>query len=206
MQESQKTLQRLGENATRLHKASADDAEVQQIDVEVMVENEAVTTIVDSGANVDYVNAEWCRKKGFEQKELGGGSMEGYDGKATQMRLKEATIPFKYQGKRFRQRFMIVEETGPDLLVLGMPWLKAENPEVDWQKGTVTLRKKNQRRSRRSKQKEKEPSEKELTQQGRGGYNEPKKGEQDYQTRLKETRDKLPAEIRDYAKVFCQRE
>jgi len=204
MQESQTTLQKLGENATRLHKASTNDAEVEQIDVKVTVANEAVIAIVDSGANVDYVNARWCKEKGFEQKELGSGSMEGYDGRITQMRLKEATIPFEYQGKRFRQQFRIVEETGPDLLVLGMPWLKEENPEVDWQKRTVTLRKNNRRRARKSKQTQKEKNEEKLTQQGRGGYNKPEEGEQDYQARLKETREKLPAEIRDYAEVFCQ--
>jgi hypothetical protein len=204
--ESIKTLQELDKNIAKLRKVSTKDSEVDQIDIEVTVGNETISAVIDCGANVDYVNEAWCKAKGFE---LGEGCMEGFDGRLTQMKLKEAVIPFEFQGTMMKQKFRIVRETSTDLLVLGMPWLKKINPAIDWQERTVKLRnKKAHKKARKSKQKRQDHQQDEGTQHGRGGYNKtpPKdKDEEDYQERLRETQAKLPEELREYAEVFCQR-
>jgi hypothetical protein len=86
--ESEKTLQKLNENITKLRKVSTSITEVKQIDVQVEVENETLTVIIDCGASVDYVNEAWCEKKGFATVNVGKGWMEGYDGRQTDVQLK----------------------------------------------------------------------------------------------------------------------
>jgi hypothetical protein len=51
----------------------------------------------------------------------------------TKVPIKEATIPFTLKGKFQKHKFRAIAETGSDLIVLGMPWLRKENPEIDWQ-------------------------------------------------------------------------
>jgi hypothetical protein len=67
--------------------------------------------------------------------------MRGYDGKQKRAMILRASIEFRYQGQRIRQRFRVVEETDDDLMVLGLPWLQRLNPDIDWKKRIVTLRK-----------------------------------------------------------------
>jgi hypothetical protein len=185
------------------------DSEVDQIDIEVTVGKETISGVIDCGANVDYVNEAWCKAKGFREERIGEGCMEGFDGHLTQMKLKEAEIPFAFQGTKMKQKFRIIKETSTDLLVLGMPWLKKINPAIDWQERTVKLRNRQKpKKARKSKQKRKTQQQDDSTQHGRGGYNKSPpmdEEEEDYLKRLKETQAKLPEELKDYAEVFCQR-
>jgi gag-polyprotein putative aspartyl protease len=114
---------------------------VKQIDIRVKVGNETVTAIVDCGADADYINEEWCEKKNFPIKDIGDGWMEGFDGKRKKTKLRDAEVKFRFDGVFQRQKFRVIKETGEDLMVLGMPWLQKMNPEINWQKRTVTLRK-----------------------------------------------------------------
>jgi hypothetical protein len=138
--ESEETLRKLNENVTKLRKASAENTEEEQIDIKIKLKDTTISAIIDCGANVDYVNQAWCEAQGFEIYEVGSGSMEGYDGRTTRMKLKETEIKFEFQGRLMKQKFRIIKETSKDLLVLGMPWLRKINPAIDWQKKTVELR------------------------------------------------------------------
>jgi hypothetical protein len=194
---------------------------VKQIDINVKVGNETITAIVDCGANVDYVNEAWCEEMKFPIREMGQGWMEGYDAKRTKVKLREAEIKFRFQGKFQRQKFRVIKETGSDLLVLGMPWLQKTNPEVDWQKRTVNLRKPASQSLRAKMETPTEPKkiakkvntgvncEIKPTEGRRGGYGgdqtcKKKLKEKIFQQRLEETREGLPDEVKEYADVFCQ--
>ena len=200
----------------KLRMVNADESEVKQIDIQVRVGKETITAIVDCGANVDYINKKWCEEKGFMVTEAGQGWMEGYDGKQKKVKLQEAEVKFRFQGVFFRHKFRVIETTGSDILVLGMPWLQKHNPNIDWQKRKVTLKK--------GKNKAIQKEDETLTDQGgiakrvelrteptqgqRKGYDTTgvlTKEREDYEQRLQETRDKLPEELKDYAEVFCQR-
>ena len=228
--ESQRTLKSLEENIIKLRMVNAEEPEVQQIDVRVKVGKETITAIVDCGANVDYVNEEWCTKKGFPIIETGHGWMEGYDGEQKRVKLQEAEIKFRFQGVFFRHKFRVIEATGTDILVLGMPWLQKHNPDIDWQKREVTLKRKASKANKATQQRNEIPIEprriaKKLhsginqgmkpTEGRRGGYDttgvrkdkvEEGSKEEDYRRRLQETKDKLPKELKEYAEVFCQKE
>jgi hypothetical protein len=73
-EESEQTLGKLKENITKLQMVSTEEEEqVKQIDVQVKVGNETIAAIVDCGADVDYVNEEWCKRKDSQlQKQAKG--------------------------------------------------------------------------------------------------------------------------------------
>jgi len=90
-------------------------------------------------------------------------------------------IEFRYQGQRIRQKFQVVKETDNDLMVLGIPWLQRLNPDIDWRKRTVTLKKASttQRRNKetpalkKAEEAKKKPSQDNTKPTGfgkRGGY------------------------------------
>ena len=142
-EESEQTLGKLKENITKLQMVSTEEEEqVKQIDVQVKVGNETIAAIVDCGADVDYVNEEWCKRKGFPITETGEGLMRGFDGRQTRAKIQKTEIKFRFEGVFMRQKFRVVKETDNDLMVLGLPWLQRINPDIDWKKRTVTLREK----------------------------------------------------------------
>jgi aspartyl protease len=176
------------------------------------VGNETLTAIIDCGASVDYVNGAWCKEKGFEVSDLGEGWMEGYDGHQTKVQLRETEIELDFEGLTQKHEFRVIEQTGTDIMVLGMPWLQKINPNVDWKNRKVTLRKKKAKKNKR-KSKTTPSSQNKMVREiedpkniekGRGGYQGIKE-EEEYQERLKETQAKLPKELKEYAEVFCQR-
>jgi hypothetical protein len=149
-EESEKTLADLKRNIMKLHMATTEATQAKQLDTKVIVGNETITAIVDSGADVDYIKKEWCEEKKFIVNDLGEGWMEGFDAKQTRTTIQEAEVEFEFDKEIQQRKFRVITETGTDLMVLGMPWLRDTNPEIDWQKRTVTLRKTASRNERGS--------------------------------------------------------
>ena len=60
-----------------IRKTSASNG--RRLEVEIQVQREKV---IDCGADVDYINKEWCQKKGFKKiKRIRFGKVKGFDGK-----------------------------------------------------------------------------------------------------------------------------
>ena len=114
-----------------------------QMTTKVKVGKETITAIVDSGADIDYVNRKWCDDMQIPYRMTGWGWVGGYKGNKEKTKLLEATIKIRVQGKFCRTRFTVLEETGDDALVLGDPWLREHNPDIDWKKRTLKWRKPN---------------------------------------------------------------
>jgi hypothetical protein len=106
----------------------------------VKVGKETITAIIDSGADINYVNKGWCDKMKIPYKMTGWGWVRSYKGEKTRTRILEASIKTRIQGKFCRARFTVLEETGDDLLVFGDPWLADQNPDIDWKKRTLKFR------------------------------------------------------------------
>ncbi|QRW18003.1 Retrotransposable element Tf2 protein [Rhizoctonia solani] len=51
---------------------------------------------------------------------------------------KKAMLTFTYNGKRMMETFLICN-TGTHLAILGLKWLDAHNPEIDWNQRTITF-------------------------------------------------------------------
>src|ERR1700722_8383515 len=98
-EESEQTLAKLRENITNLHMVSTeDDEQVPQIDIKVKVGETTIAAVVDCGADVDYVNEDWCRQKGFPITESGEGIMRSFNGKQTRAKVRKTEIKFRYEG------------------------------------------------------------------------------------------------------------
>ena len=104
----------------------------RQMETTIRVNNKTETAIIDSGADINYVNKEWCTQNGIEYQVTGYGKIKAYDGSYVQGLIRKATTEFKIQGNKGRQVFHVFTETGRDNIVLGMPWLEDENPAIDW--------------------------------------------------------------------------
>jgi hypothetical protein len=121
----------------------------KQMSTKVKVGKETITAIIDSGADINYANKDWCDERKIPYKMAGWGWVKSYKGEKTRTKILEANIKLKVQGKFSRTRFTILEETGEDQLVLGDPWLTEQNPDIDWKKRTLRFR----RRPEESKEK-----------------------------------------------------
>jgi hypothetical protein len=120
----------------------AESSQTKQMEATVSVFGKEMKTIIDSGADINYVNRRWCEEKGIRYKETGFGKIRAYDDTYVQDYIRKTTFEFEIQGKTQRQIFHVLSETGQDNMVLGMPWLESENPEIDWKERTVLIREK----------------------------------------------------------------
>jgi hypothetical protein len=110
--ESEQTLASLRESIAKLHMVSTeDDEQVKQIDVQVKVGNETIAAIVDCGADIDYVNEDWCKRRGFPIIETGEGLVRGFDGRQKRAKILKTEIKFRFDGKFMRQKFRVLKET-----------------------------------------------------------------------------------------------
>jgi hypothetical protein len=115
-------------------------SQTKQMETTISVFGKEMKAIIDSGADINYVNRRWCDEKGIRYVNTGFGKIRAYDDSYVQDYVRKATFEFKIQGEMQRQIFHVLSETGQDDIVLGMPWLEGENPEIDWKERTVSIR------------------------------------------------------------------
>jgi len=104
-------------------------------------EGVAVRVLLDSGATGLFMDTTFAREKGFKMEKLkkpllvrnvdrtvnAGGAI---------MHQVECNMFFKGYVERARMDVCNLEKTE---VILGMPWLAAHNPEIDWEKGEVEM-------------------------------------------------------------------
>lgn len=108
-----------------------------QLVTEVKVGNSTIAAVIDSGADINYVNEEWCKEKNIPYKRTGWGWIKSYKGERTRTEIIEANIKIRVQGRFSRTKFAVLKKTGDDKLVLGIPWLEKANPVIDWKERTI---------------------------------------------------------------------
>jgi len=104
-------------------------------------EGVAVKALLDSRATGLFINTAFAKEKGFRMKRLknpllvrnvdGAVNMEG----AITHQV-ECNMFFKEHVERVR---IDICNLGKTEVILGMPWLAAHNPEIDWEKGEVRM-------------------------------------------------------------------
>ena len=191
-----------------------------QLSVGVKVGKITITAIIDSGADINYINEQWCRERKIPYKMTGWGWIKGYNGERTRTKILEASIGIRVLGKYCRTKFSVLKETGGDKIVLGIPWLEKANPVIDWKKRTIEFHGKNSGinwspRIRMIGTMEEEHAEiradldarkkpvKVLPTIEEEELNMTDKHSEAYHEELREIREKLPDEIKDFADVFC---
>jgi hypothetical protein len=124
----------------------SDESASRQLSVAVKVKGSVVQTIVDSGANVNYINEAWGKRMGIKAQDQGEGTIRANSGETIKGRIKVTSTKFSMNGKTMEHEFRVIRKTGSDNMLLGIPWLREENPMIDWQKEKITLIKEGERR------------------------------------------------------------
>jgi hypothetical protein len=127
------------------------NSQTKQMETMVSVYGKETRAIIDSGADINYVNRRWCDEEGIRYINTGFGKIRAYDDSYTQDYVRKATFEFTIKGEVQRQIFHVLAETGKDNIVLGMPWLESENPDIDWKERTISIRKRSKESSSNGK-------------------------------------------------------
>jgi len=101
----------------------------------------AVKALLDSGVTDLFMDTTFAKKKGFKMEKLKKPLLvRNVDGTANAggaiIHQVECNMFFKGHMERAR---IDVCNLGKTELILGMPWLAAYNPEIDWEKGEVKM-------------------------------------------------------------------
>ena len=101
----------------------------------------AVKALLDSGATGLFMDTTFAKKKGFKMEKLKKPLLvRNVDGMANA----GGTIMYQVKCNMFFKEYMEraridVCNLGKTELILGMLWLAAHNPEIDWEKGEVKM-------------------------------------------------------------------
>jgi len=101
----------------------------------------AVKALLDSGATGLFMDTTFAKEKGFKMEKMKRPllvkNMDGSEniGGAITHQV-ECNMFFKRHVERVR---IDICNLGKTEVILGMPWLAAHNPEIDWEKGEVKM-------------------------------------------------------------------
>jgi len=106
-----------------------------------MYEGIMVKVLLDSGAMEMFMDRKMAAKYGFRLQKLERPIMvrnvDGTNNSAEAITHQvEANVYYKGHVKRMRMDVCNLEKTD---VILGMPWLQAHNPEINWETGEVKM-------------------------------------------------------------------
>ena len=104
-------------------------------------EGVTVKALLDSGATGMFVDKKFAERHGFKleklEKPLIVTNIDGSNNSGGRITHKIECNVY-YRGYQERMRFDVCS-LGKTEVILGMPWLAAYNPEIDWEKGEVKM-------------------------------------------------------------------
>ena len=96
------------------------------------------TFLIDSGAGVNAVSTAFLDKHGLRTTKSPHSGVQFADGSHGTARGQLRAAPMKIGRYRDKQTLLAVPLSGYDA-ILGTPWLASNNPNIDWQAGTITF-------------------------------------------------------------------
>ena len=95
--------------------------------------------LIDSGAGGTFINQNHAQKIGYKLTELEtlvkAYNVDGTENKKGMIK-NYVNLQFSLNGKEFQERFYVTG-LGKQKIILGLPWLKRHNPEINWQTGKL---------------------------------------------------------------------
>jgi hypothetical protein len=101
-----------------------------------------VKALVDSGAGGKFIDQNFAKSLKLKLKKLKK-KLPVFNVDGTPNKL--GTISYKTKlrltiGDKRKDEILLVTGLGKQKIILGQPWLKKENPDINWRKGTLTWR------------------------------------------------------------------
>ena len=95
--------------------------------------------LINSGAGGTFINQNHAQKIGYKLTELEtpvkAYNVDGTENKKGMIK-NYVDLQFSLNGKEFQERFYVTG-LGKQKIILGLPWLKKHNLEIDWQTGKL---------------------------------------------------------------------
>ena len=95
--------------------------------------------LINSGAGGTFIDQNYARKIGYKLTELKtpvkAYNVDGMENKKGMIK-NYIDLQFSLNGKEFQERFYVTG-LGKQKVILGLPWLRKHNPEINWQTGTL---------------------------------------------------------------------
>jgi hypothetical protein len=109
--------------------------------ITTLEKNEQIETwpLVDSGAGGTFMDQNYAQKQGFNLTKLEylitAWNVDGTENKQITIRY-YTDLDLHVNGKTHTERFLITG-LGNQKVILGLPWLRKHNPEINWKEGTL---------------------------------------------------------------------
>ncbi len=99
-----------------------------------------MTALIDSGSEQDFISKEFCQQQGLAVTAASTGECITVQFPDGERRRSDATVvaTVRLSNFKFQHRLHVLDITGYDV-ILGIPWLRQYNPDVDWSTHTVRL-------------------------------------------------------------------
>ncbi|ESK80854.1 hypothetical protein Moror_15425 [Moniliophthora roreri MCA 2997] len=117
------------------------DQNSMHLPLQYKVGNQSVKAqaLLDSRAEGRFISLLLARRLGKKWEKLPEQikvfNMDGTSNKTTWI-SHMVEIEFQIQGKEFKENFLILG-IGEEEMILGLPWLRAHNPKIDWEMGEI---------------------------------------------------------------------
>ena len=106
------------------------------------VENVETQGLIDSGAGGKFIDQNYARKAGFKilplSQPLKALNVDGTENKQGTIRG-YVNLQMEINDRRFPIR-LLVTGLGKERIILGLPWLREQNPDINWKTGEFSWR------------------------------------------------------------------
>ena len=108
--------------------------------IEILGIMEKPKALIDSGASANFINSSFVNKHKIPRIELTKTrQVQAIDGKNLDLRIRHCVqLTFWLQGRKCTEHFYVMPLGNPTI-ILGMPWLKHQQPHIQWTSGEITL-------------------------------------------------------------------
>jgi Retroviral aspartyl protease len=108
-----------------------------------------VAAMVDCGATTLFISERFVRENRVRTRPLGRKirlcNIDGSENRVGNI-SRSARLQLRVGENSAWEEFMVTD-LGPEDVVLGLPWLRKMNPEIDWSEGTLNMREESQRKT-----------------------------------------------------------
>jgi Retroviral aspartyl protease len=109
------------------------------IKIRIQVNGKQGNALIDSGSTENFISRKFAKGLVKEIESQGNMTVTRFDGTQVQFPIRKAIVSYRIQGQEYTDEFRIIPMGDGTEIILGYPWMKRMNPEINWQQKTVKL-------------------------------------------------------------------